>query len=348
MRVGTFAYPTSRGLGHLAKSFHDHGIITDVLRVLHNRVPNNDWYPGSPSVDLQSINPAACHNFVHGKDAMLFFETPFYWPILDYCKRLGVRTYLVPMYECTPRHLPALPHRFLCPSLLDMDYFSSRKSPPGGRNLFGDEEGVRGTRASFVQIPISYPWKLRRQANHFVHNGGYLGLRGREGTTLLIEAMRLTRNPIKLTLRVQENVREPHLSQALSHPWITYVPATVPHVDLYSEGDVAVMPQKFNGMSMPMLEAAASGMVVMASNRYPANTWLPAGPLIPVHSYHSASVGGAYLDFEEAVITPQDIAKTMDDWWGRDITDLSLWGKEWAIANSWEVLLPKWQSILSK
>lgn len=326
MRVGSVCYATSRGLGHIAKGFHDHGIVTDVCVVRHPSIPTHeDWYPGALSTGMRPLDTKLLRDFAAKQEALLFFETPFLWELFGYCKHRGIRTYLVPMYECHHASAPA-PHKYLCPSLLDMEYFPS-----------GD----------FLPLPVEVPWRLRERAETFVHNGGYLGLRGREGTTLLIEAMRYVKSPLRLIIRVQENVDGAHQQMMAKDPRIDYRPECVPFADLWSEGDVYVAPQKFNGCSMPLQEACAAGLLVMTTNRFPMNTWLPTEPLLPVSGYRrDVQVGGPYLKFDEAIVSPEAIAQTMDAWYGRDIAEFSLRGKVWAEAHSWEVLGPKWREAL--
>lgn len=328
MKVGTVCYATSRGLGHLARNFYQHGIVTDVLVVEHGRVPTNwDWYPGAPVVPLRGIDhhQDTLRSFCRDKDAMLFFETPFDWGLIGYCRGVGVRTYLVTMYECTPK-THSRPYRYLCPSLLDMQYFPEA--------------------STFLPLPVDYLWQLRKRAEHFVHNGGYLGMRGREGTTLLIEALRHIHSPIRLTIRVQENVPPTYQRMLATDTRVEYVAATVPYEDLYAMGDVAVGAQNRNGCSLPLQEARAAGMLVMNSDRFPMNFWLPREPLIPVAEYRKAQIGPAYLEYDEAVVRSEDIALKIDEWYGRDISEYSLSAKVWAAENSWEVLGPKWQEAL--
>ncbi len=326
-KTGSICYAVRRGLGYLAKQFRDHGIVTDFMCMVHSGVPTvEEWIEGCERTHIRQMNHEAMRRFCDGKDAMLFFETPFYWPLIEYCKSKKIRTYLITMYECCPIHHEA-PHKYLCPSLLDMQYFP--------------------TNSELVALPTTVEWKQRGVAAHYIHNGGYLGLRGREGTTLLIEAMRYVRSPLRLTIRVQENVSASYQTMMVQDKRIEYIAETVPHKELYGSGEVAVMPQKFNGCSLPIQEAYASGMLVMTTNRFPMNTWLPTEPMIPVDGYHKAQIGGAYMEFEEAMVDPRQIAQTMDEWFGKEISSFSLRGKAWAEANSWDALLPKWQEVLS-
>lgn len=332
MRIGTVCYATSRGLGHLAHDFYLHGVVTDVLVMVHSGVPTNeDWYPGAPRTHVRAIDRQLLRDFCNGKDAMLFFETPFDWSLIDYCQDKKIRTYLVPMYECSLNHHPA-PHKYICPSLLDMQYFPS---------------------GTFLMLPTEYPWRLRERAGHFVHNGGYLGLRGsdghnREGTTTLIDAVQHVKSPIKLTIRVQENVPAVWLDKAKADPRVEYIAETVPYLDLYATGDVAVGAQKWNGCSLPLQEARASGMLVMNTDRFPTNSWLPREPLISVSGIKRHQIGGAYLPFDESLVHPKDIATVIDTWYGKDISAYSLSGRAWAETVSWEALKPRWIEVLEQ
>jgi hypothetical protein len=111
---------------------------------------------------------------------------------------------------------------------------------------------------------------------------------------------------------------------------------------------VFVAPQKFNGMSMPLLEATASGMLMMTTNRFPTNQWLPNDPLIPIAGKQMVNLSTRFRRIEECILSPVDIAKTMDEWYGRDISAFSDWGQKWATTNDWSALGPKWKEILSR
>lgn len=326
MRVGCLTYSTDRGLSHLAKAHYDHGIITDVCLVMRGRMPNHpEWYPPeSPQVNLAGMDMAYVRRWAERLDVLLAFETFFDWDLVPWCRKRGIRTVCVPMHECFKTEWPR-PDKFICPSLLDLDYF-------GG---------------TFLPLPVDYPWRLRKRAEVFVHRGGYLGIRGREGTENVIEAMRHVRSPLRLIIQVQENVSREAQRLAAADPRIDYRAETIPYEELYAEGDVAVGAQKWNGCSLPLQEACASGMLVMNTDRYPTNTWLSREPLIPVDHHVKSRIGGAYLNFDEAIVKPEAIAAKMDEYYGKDITAFSLAGKAWAEENSWEKLGPCWLESLS-
>jgi hypothetical protein len=332
MKVGSLVFATDQGLGFLAKAFCDHGVVTDVLVIRHGRHPEHDeWYPSSPRIgNLRSQSDIrAMEKFCTSMDIMLFFETPFRWELIDHCRRIGVKTVLMPMYECEPAVLPVQPDLFLNPSHLDQKYY------PSGIHL---------------PVPVEYPWCLRERAEVFIHNAGHGGLKGRNGTKEIFEAVQYIRTTPKIRIRSQ--------SPLDMQPWAkSFLPLvnrgghiqwefrTLDARVLY-DGDVFLFPEKFNGLSLPLQEARAAGMLVMCGDRFPMNEWLPKNPLIPVASSRWQRVGPPYNEFDEAVFDPKAIAAKIDEWHGRDISEYSRSGREWAESMSWERLKPRYLDVL--
>lgn len=337
MRVGSIGYSTQQGISLLMKWFHDAGVITDVMTFRHGSRPSHpEWYPeGTIELVGRPFNGSMVDEWLKPLDVVLFFETPFDDTFYEYCRVRGVKTVLVPMYECYPRAPRGLPDAFVNPSLLDQrDYW------PG---------------APFIQIPVppDVVWRQRTTATRFLHNAGNLGLRGHKGTLEILRAWRHVKSDATLTVRAQDTAA---LSKALSQApevkrddRVDVVLGEVPREELFDAShDVFLMAEKYNGLSMPLIEARAAGMLVVTSDRFPTNTWLPREPLIPVKSYSRQCVSGAYQTYDEALVTPEAIAETVDRLYGMDITEYSLQGKAWAEANSWEKLNPVWLEQLRK
>jgi hypothetical protein len=330
MVVGSVGYCTPQGLGYLMKQFYDAGIVDTVMIQPHNKNPNHyEWYPD----DTIRLNNRP-YGSVEGVDAWLskvdvviFWETPFDWPFLDYCRARGVKTVLVPMYEWTPRVLPSVPDKMICPSLLDKDYF------PG---------------SPFLPVPVTTRyWKQRTKAKRFLHNSGHIGHRGHKGTLELLKALQYIQSPIEITFRTQEPV---HFEQMLNTRELSFIDRSKvnietgdkPYDTLWDGYDVLLAAEKFNGLSLPLQEGRAAGMLVMTTDRYPTNTWLPREPLFPVSRTERACIGRQYHEFDESIVDPKAIAAKIDEWYDRDITDYSFSGKVWAEANSWESLKGSW------
>ncbi len=279
MKVGSLVYATDQGLGILAKSFFDHGIIGNPLVVQHaHHVTHRDWYPYSAIVPIRGLSREPFRQLIRdyckAQDVMLFFETPFDWGLIDYCQEKGVKTVLMPMHECTPAKLPYLPDLFLCPSMLDFRCFQ----------VTGADGANDGPLVKYLPVPVKVEWKQRERARVFVHNAGHGGLIGRNGTREVLEAWNRAEAPAKLILRSQEplgfglddqTVRDANTGRWKGLRTRTIKTGTIPHGQLYAEGDVFLFPEKFNGLSLPLQEARAAGMLVMATDRFPMNQWLP-------------------------------------------------------------------------
>lgn len=321
MRVGSLVYCTDQGLGILAKSLYEVGVITDVVVVPHSHWHNNyDWYPNA-----EKFSMASARRMVDSVDSVLFLETAYDWSLIPYAQAQGKKVSLMTMYECTPKELPARPDQFICPSSLDFKYYP--------------------TNSVQLTVPVNVPWRQRTRANLFIHNAGHGGLRGRNGTAELIQALRYVKSKAEFLIRSQKRLDvsiPPELSGR-----VRIECGTAPYERLYSAGDVFIFPEKFNGLSLPLQEAYASGMLVMCGARYPMIDWLPREPMIPVHSYRRSAVSPRCNEFDEAVYDPRDIAATIDRWYNEPIADFSYHGRSWAEANSWDKLRDRYLEVLT-
>lgn len=307
--VGSVVFATEQGLGYLAKEFYEKGIINKVVIKEHsNRKTHREWYKEEDILTEEELTKTC--------DTILFLETPHNWRLIPSSRSVGKKTVLMPMYECTRYPLPYEPDLILCPSLLDLEYYKDKN-------------------AVFLPVPVTATWKERKEARVFVHNAGNLGLGGRNGTRELIDSLRYTSSHFKLIIRSQVPLQE------IKDERVEVRVGTFD--DIWSEGDVFVFPEKFNGLSLPLQEAFASGMAVMCGDRFPMNTWLPKDILIPIHSYKKERIA---VQFDSAIITPQDIALSIDSIYGKDITKYSLLGKEYGEKNSWEVLKSEYLKYL--
>ena len=313
------------------KSFYDAGVVNRVLIQRHRRRQNHDWYPpDTPVVNPPYVGPVF-DQFLSEIDVLLCWETPFDWNILNVCRERGIKTALVPMHEWTPREWPALFDRIIAPSLLDRDYF------PGSK---------------FVPVPVRADlWQQRTTAKRFLHNAGNIGWRGHKGTLELLKAVPHVKAPFHLTVRAQDTAELGKLLEQVPEVEkdgrVTVEKGEIPYEQLWDGHDVLIAPEKFNGLSLPLQEGRAAGLLVMTTGRYPHNTWLPREPLIPVSRYERACVTPNYLEFDEAIVDPRDIAATIDRIFGQDITAYSQAGKVWAEEHSWAALKGRWLEALA-
>lgn len=326
--VGTICYTTNSGLGVLAREFIEHGVVNRILMVPHPKY-NNATIKYKPREEGGPGYVPADQSFIEGLDTLLIFENALgHWDLVNRASDRGVKIVLMPMYEYTPFPTAVNPDLVITVSDLDDEYYK-------------DFNKVR------LNVPVNVPWRQRNEAHVFVHNAGHGGHGYRNGTPELIEAMKHVKSDIKLLIRAQPDstqmVELYRNSGWKRDPRITFSLQEVPAHELYSAGDVFIFPEKFNGLSLPMQEAFASGMLVMGTDRFPMNGWLPRMPLIMPNAYRRMRIA---VEFNAAVVHPVDIAAKIDQYAGQDISHESSLGREWAQQNSWEVLKPKYLEVL--
>jgi hypothetical protein len=364
LRVGSMVYATEQGLGYLAKSFYDNEVIDNVVVVEHSRHPTQrTWYPtissredsrgaiGHVHIKERNVLQTAARYLASRVDVMLFFESPFDWGIVQHCRKAGVPTVLMPMYECFPEAYMGLRFDlYLCPSRLDFEYFSVwRRGDPESQHQYVSPDGWQSMYLP-VPAPSDVPWKKRDTARVFVHNAGHGSFQDRNGTEKLLAAWRYVTKPIHLIVRSQTTqlFTDQKVERNAAGGVLEFRPGTCPRDKLWDEGDVFVFPESFNGLSLPLQEARASGMLVLTTDRFPNNTWIPRECLIPTIGSTRSRISGSYLPFERAEIAPEDIARVMDGWYDRNISTYSLQGREWATENSWAVYGHRYREVLGE
>lgn len=331
MIVGTICYATQSGLGHLAKMFYENGIVSRILIVQHRvyQMFTEEWYP--QEARFRANHPREVEQFLDGLDVVLAFETVMdQWRTVERAKKQGTKFAIIPMYEWTPQRLPVDPDLVICPSDLDIDYF--QHYPNVRLNIPAPDETV-------------IPWRQRERAIQFVHNAGHGQVGFAKGTPEVLEAFTQTTSDARLTVRYQH--REPELHKLIQrykgHPKITIEEGDKPYHELFTFGDVYINAERYNGLSLPLQEAYSAGMLVMTTDRYPVNTWLPPGPLFPPERYEKHHIAN---EIDRAKVDPKTIARYIDTWYDKDIFDYSSYGLEWRQKNSWQALKPKYQDVL--
>lgn len=330
MKIGSLHYATHSGLGVLCKEFCDAGVITDVLINAHLKFKtHSEWYPNSkiigdralstPSEDLEILE-----NFIKSLDVLFVFESPWYPETISIARKHNVAIAFMPMYEWTPFPMDA--DVFITVSKLDYDYY---------RQMYPNK------RVELLYVPThsQVKWKLRTTCTTFLHNGGNGSRNDRNGTRALIDALPFIKSPINLKIKAQ-GLTLPDVND----PRVEIINRDFTFNELWDEADCFLFVERFAGLSLPLQEAHASGMLVIAGDRYPINTWLPISPLVKPISFEQLSF--VNIPFQSAIYNPQDIAQKIDAFYGTDISSYSLTGREWAENNSWKVLKPKYLEVL--
>lgn len=338
MIVGSVCLSTPQGLGYLTRDFFRNGLIDEVLIQSHGTKQDNpEWFEKKKcdltirtnwpySVDLAIEEKDVVSNFLNKIDLLLVFETYFNLEIISMAKKKNVKIVYFPMYEITP--YPVYADAFCATSDLDYDYYTK---------LYAGKTKVKRLN---IPVPKEISWKKRETAKVFIHNTGNGGTFGRNGTQELLNSLQFVKSPIKLIVRSQS------LTFKSDDPRVEIVSESVPFEKLWTEGDVFIFPEKFNGLSLPIQEAFSSGMSIMCGNRFPMNNWLPQELLIPIDHYETKNITN--VKFKSAIFSEKNIAKTIDLWYNKDISTFSELGKDWGERNSWGNLIPQYRNFFGE
>jgi len=276
MKIGLIARADSRGLGIQTKAFHDQMRPAKTLVVdppSQQPLPiRTDWYPdahwvhglpGAPDLDT----------FLDGLDAVYTAETGYGSLLWEMAQRRGIKTVLHANYEFLNRK--DTPTVWAAPSLWHIDQW-----PTGTVHL---------------PVPIEldkFPEPdMPARASRLLHIVGRptvdpaTGDLCRNGTIDVIKALQMVSADIEVTFRCQQSgYVESLLEQNPVGVKVTVESGDRPNYwDNYTGFHALLMPRRFGGLCLPVLEALGAGMPVVMTDISPNNSWLPAEWLVKAH-----------------------------------------------------------------
>lgn len=345
VNLGLIARADTRGLGIQTRAVHDH------LRPAKTMVINcpsakplplrRDWYPDATWIDGWPT-PRDFETFFDGLDVMYTAET-----IYDHhhqnrayatAARMGVTTVCHTNPEFGDYFLhPTWPRAALyaAPSTWMYDKLPNPKAllpVPVDTTKFAPQTAIRATR--------------------FLHVVGRPAIHDRAGTANLLLALQSVRAEIAVTITCQESGYVRTLIGANNITLPDNVTLTVSdgdvadHADLYAGQHVLVSPRRFGGLSLPMQEACAAGMPVIAPAISPNVDWLPADWLVPATH---AGTFTAHTSVDLYSVDHQALAATIDHMAGDTTYYRQAAEQATTIGKqlSWDNLKPEYERLLS-
>ena len=332
MKIGLIGRADRTGLGIETAEFVRHFPDTKVLIAA---IPPKDAQNAS-YYDLNLKGLADCEvwdmplsdkvlrAFLKGLDVLFTIETPYNRNAYKIAREMGVKTILRVNYEWLEDY-ESNPDIFLAPSLW---HFSNYPQP-----------------SAYLPYPIAtdrIKFRLRKKAKTFVHIAGNMkAANDRNGTEALIKAIPLVKNQnIKFIIKSQVEIpsikdkRVQVICQDVENYWENWD----------GDGDVLVLPRRYAGQSLPLNEAMASGMAIMATNMSPQADFLPSELLIPIRGTLEMDIN---RPIEVCQINPRDIAAKIDEIAETDITRFSKISGHIAKEWSWDNLKPKYLTIFN-
>jgi glycosyltransferase involved in cell wall biosynthesis len=212
--------------------------------------------------------------------------------------------------------------------------------------------GAMPDRTRVVPMPCAPPdrWDPRTRVRRVLHLSGGAQY-DRNGTGLLLEALRRVREPCEVLLHQPDTLHWSSARELRGLPSHVEVRVTRDYVtgmsSLYRWADLLLLPRRYAGLCLPAFEAFGHGLPVMMPNVEPQSGW----PIVPVDAVRErpARMRGGKVPMWS--VDPVVLARRLDGVLSADVTWVvreSERVRAWAEAHSWERLLPVWQDELSR
>jgi glycosyltransferase involved in cell wall biosynthesis len=206
--------------------------------------------------------------------------------------------------------------------------------------------GALGLSSTFLPVPIDtdrFRFRPRTTADVFLSIYGYGGPDNRRGFPEILKAWSAMASPPQLLVRAQKDPVE--IPQAArGGPLRVRVENLEDPAQLFSEGDVALQPSRYEGVGVTLLEAQACGLPVIAVDAEPMNQLAP-DLLVPVDRTDKVRILGKDVDSHIASVS--SLERLMGRLKGSDIQDLSVRARARVVDQwGWNVLSPRWRELL--
>lgn len=327
IRIGVWGCRADkRGLAHQSLDYVRHLPVTRAYGIdmtADGLSPyENDWEPyESLAVGLtvsrrSQVEVSDAQQWLKGLDIVLCAETFYLDDFPDIAREEGVVTVQAANREFMPwitnppdrRHtIPPLPDVLAMPTTWLMDTINH---------------------PHVVHLPMGvdrdqFPFRLRTNANRFVHVAGHRAAADRAGSRVV--AGTFSRNPdLDIVVRSQSELG---LSAARGRGVIE-VENVADRRTLYEDADVLLLPRRYGGNSLVHQEALSMGIPVISLDREPENQWggvmtIPCrsrqkmrtkGGMIPVFDGHSSNLSQRMRTLHESPSLVEELSHQADEY----------------------------------
>lgn len=295
------AFSSKTGLGYQTKAYCDNLKPTKVMGIdlsPYNLLEidkswyedfNTTWVQGLPT--LNDIS-----EFIEDIDVFIITETPLNPKLFEICKQKGVKTVLIPNYEFLNANYT--PDLLLIPSLWHEEDIKKLNIP-----------------YKFLPLPIQKINKvLKNGSNTFSHITGRIAQFDRNGAIEYLEAIKQMKGDYQYLFYYQTPLEPARIEQfipiqnklnevkELLGDKLTIIVDCKDNMEMYSSAQVLVLPRKFGGQCMPMIEALSFGMPIIMTDISPNNKILPKEWLVKTQV--NGFINTSYvLDLDVAIIS---------------------------------------------
>jgi glycosyltransferase involved in cell wall biosynthesis len=326
-RVGLVGFACDTGLGNAASAFAEHLPFARRLVLDHPKFGINparlDDHCTVGRIDMPAADVDA---WLDGLDAVFAIQSGYAPDLWQRAKVRGILTVLMPNAEWfAPQHPDiALIDRFIAPTTSCMEMLV---------------EAGFGERTVFIPHAIDtrrFAGRRRTLAERFLHIRGWDDA-DRKGTTFVLAAAR--RLPeIPFTIRTQMVIHGD------IPPNVRLLGEVADPAELYTEGDVAIQPSRYEGVGLPILEAMASGLPTLVPDVPPMNKFPASRELIVAATRTTRSLVGH--PFPAGEVDVDDLVRRILSIHGQPIGELSDASRRRMEERSWDRLRPDYLDAL--
>lgn len=281
MRVGLLGWHCPTGIGYMNLDLYQLGLVDSWLIPTHPKLGVSPLPPGGSSsiqVCRQLDDKRTVLKFLSGVDVLIMVERPFlkHIDIWQECRKRKILTCCIPMLEFFPPPTPGI--WTLQPdivwavnrhTLVTLQNYSLKATRQGTScnwkdRILGMRWGVNLDR---------FPFQPRTQHNRFLFLNGWGGTKDRKGADIISRAA-LFATGVEIRVLSQTAELPEFPNNVTVDRRIYHNPA-----ELYQQGDILLMPSRWEGLGLQTWEAYASGLPVIASNTPPLDE-LPGAIMI--------------------------------------------------------------------
>lgn len=346
MRVGMLARAEERGLGILTYEWWRNMRPDKTLVVVPDgaveagTTSHLEWYPGATFVryghspltpKIGELDEKRCRAWLEDLDVVYSAETFYDQRFCYWAREAGVATVCHAMPEFARAEWFDGPTVWWAPTSWRLDALA-----PTTR-----------------QVPVPIPMDLWRPTERrddddrpirWLHIAGAATIQDRNGTEALMRAVPLLRQPAEITVASQTTVE---LHASTDQVTVTGQLGTLTdYWELYEGFDALVMPRRYAGLCLPVLEAMGAGLAVVMSDMEPQRSDWPVQTVRTEPGDPIKMAGGM---IETGNVDPSALAALMDSWASNpaEVRAAQSQSRAYARANSWVGRRDKIQAELS-
>lgn len=295
--------------------------------------PATVWQAGDYLVS-NNARDAVVEEFLENVDLVFCVETPYNYWLYERAAELGKPT----VCQVNPE---------FCDHLVNSDYPRPTVFALPTRWMSNHIlDRLPGQKIVDLPVPVDtqmFPYRKRTELTTLLHVAGTMAQPDRNGTNIVLEAMRLVRTPVKARITSVYPFPAFIRDQVTSNVQIDDRPVNS-NLEVFGEEDILVMPRRFGGLCLPQQEALCLGMGLLMSEVSPQKALLPGRMLVDVTGGETIQTR---VPIQLANVDPLTLAVRLDYLYANphEIEEMSEWAGMWRELSSWDKWRPKYLEL---